>query len=289
MTQRLSPKQRRASMMVEFAIVAVVLYLLLACVLTFGRLIFVAQTTTTAVDSAARELSRIPLPAAVTFEEVRDTTNEFTTSIYSEDYLVIDVTAYLAAPAPGETMLDYLDSINMPQVNKQLFPLMLLQPYGTRTLLRYPGTLVESATAPSGLTVVIPVVTSEDNAGNTTIKLIRVLEEIDTEEEPLDNSGASPDPFALDSAQRGQVALRLNYPYQSAEMQGTVGKTPIVADDSLVTVTNIGSYSVVDPGQDVGPMAGQYGLGVQLSWMQRLRPFRRVVSTQAIYPRELFE
>lgn len=274
--------------MIEFAIVAVVLYLLLASILTFGRLIFVAQTATTAVDSAARELSRIPLPAAVTFEEVRDTTNVFSTQIYSEDYLAIDVGPWLAAPG-SNTLLDYLDSLSIPQVNRQLVPVMMLQPVGGTTLLRYPGTLVESATAPSGYTVVIPVVISEDNAGNMSIRLVRVLEEIDTEDEPGDNTGASPDPFALASAERGQVALRLNYPYQSVEMQGTIGKAPIIADDSLVSVTNLGSYTVVDPGQVSGPMAGRYGLGVQLSWMEQLRPFRRVVSTQAIYPRELFE
>ncbi|MGF1572224.1 MAG: TadE/TadG family type IV pilus assembly protein [Sumerlaeia bacterium] len=275
-------------MMIEFAIVAVVLYLLLASILTFGRLIFVAQTTTTAVDSAARELARTPLPAAITFEEVRDSVNQFSTSVYSEDYLAINITPWLAAPG-GLSLLEYLDSISIPQVNRQLVPVMMIQPVGPVTLLRYPGTLVESATAPSGYSVVIPLVQSLDVDGNTTIKLVPVLEEIDTEELASDNTGASPDPFSINSAERGLVALRMNYPYQSVEMQGTINKKSITADDSLVTVTNLGSYTVVDPGQTSGPMAGQYGLGVQLSWMQQLRPFRRVVSTQAIYPRELFE
>ncbi len=281
-------RSSKASMMIEFAIVSVVLYLLLASILTFGRLLFLAQTTSGAIDSAARELARTPFPAASTFEEVRDTTNAFTTETYSEDFLAIVIDPWLAAPG-GLTLLEYLDSLGIPSINRQLFPAMYIQRVGADTLLRYPGALVESVTAPSGYSVVVPMVLSQDNNGNMSVRIVRVLEEIDTEEEPGDNTGASPDPFSILSPERGQVALRLNYPFQSVAMQGSINQAPILADDSLVTIVNPGSYTFVDAGEVSGPNAGLYGLGIQLSWTTEIRPFRRVISTQSIYPREVFE
>ena len=46
------------------AIVSLALYLLLAAILTFGQLLYGAQTLQSAADTAAREIARIPLPPA---------------------------------------------------------------------------------------------------------------------------------------------------------------------------------------------------------------------------------
>ncbi len=104
----------------------------------------------------------------------------------------------------------------------------------------------------------------------------------------------------------GMVALRINYPSQSAVMSGfeqpstpggpTIGN-PILADDSSMTESNaLGNYSLVvgdNAGFDedgVRIFGGKYGLGRQLSYAQQLgvRPFREVITTQAVYRRESF-
>ena len=54
---------RRGQSLVEFAVVALVIYMLLAAILTFGHLLYVAQGLQQAADLAAREISRTPLSA----------------------------------------------------------------------------------------------------------------------------------------------------------------------------------------------------------------------------------
>ena len=56
--------KRRGQALVEFAIVCLAVYLLLAAILTFGQWLYSAQGLQQAVDVAAREISRTPLPAA---------------------------------------------------------------------------------------------------------------------------------------------------------------------------------------------------------------------------------
>jgi hypothetical protein len=75
--------------------------------------------------------------------------------------------------------------------------------------------------------------------------------------------------------------------------------TPNYADDSAVTVLNpeelfgelIGAPLVADDerGTFAGVYGGQYGLGSQAVLGGVVRPYRRVISTQAIYRREIFE
>jgi len=283
---------RRANLLIEFAIVFLLLYMIIGGILTFGKLLFAAQTINQAADNAARELARTALPATATFEDVRDAIvppTEFRTDVYSEDWLAIDITPWILAPA-GLTLYEYLDSLPMPWVNRQLVPLMFMQAgAGGDTLLRYPGALVTSATAPSGYSVEVPVVLNEDTAGNTTVRWVRVLEEMDTEDEPGDNTAPNPDPFSVISPQGGVAALRLNYPYQSEVFSTYLNSAWVAADDTLVTELNSPFGTPVDPGLANGPYSGEYGLGRQLAWGTEIRPFHRLVSAQAVYRREIFE
>ena len=52
----------------------------------------------------------------------------------------------------------------------------------------------------------------------------------------------------------------------------------------------LGSYNtILGPGPDgTGPYSGAYGLGEHLALGQSLRPFRRLISAQAIFRREVF-
>jgi Flp pilus assembly protein TadG len=303
---------RRGGVLVEFAIIALVLYLLLAVTIELGRAIFGSQTIQAAADLAAREISRAPL--SVTYTSLYGTGPADTTAalndptvrqrIYDERLLVIDL-----AQNPGDptTIIQ-----TFPVVNQQLFPLMIFDTESIpgRSLLRYPGALVtpgneKNLTAvPTGFTdsqlrVVIPLVVSRSSTGVETITWVSVLEEI------------TPGAFSLTSTspQAGMVGVRLNYPYQAAALSayqsssGSIfapnGTNPVVASDAGVTQQNspasLGEGSPVVPAdpsagtnQGLQPYGGEFGLGFQLAMGQRLRPFSRLVSGQGLYRREVF-
>ena len=59
--------QRSGRARLEFALIFLVIYLLLVAIIEFGRLFSGAQTLQSAVDQAARELSRVPLTPTATF------------------------------------------------------------------------------------------------------------------------------------------------------------------------------------------------------------------------------
>ena len=63
-------RSRRGQSLVEFAVVSLVVYMLLAAILTFGQMLYSAQTIQQAADVAAREISRTPLPATANVMDV---------------------------------------------------------------------------------------------------------------------------------------------------------------------------------------------------------------------------
>ncbi len=297
--------RRRGQALVEFAVVAIVLYLLLAAILTFGMLLYGAQTIQQAADFAARELARTPLQADIQ----ANTEDEFyaivlgklkAENVYSEDSLAVDITDW---DFDKESLFDFVERKQMPPVNQMLLPLMFMDTVenGAKTLLRYPGALVTSDTATSGYTVTIPIVRyafsqdALDAADEAIVRWVRVLE-------------VRRPPFDLSSDQRGLVSLRINYPYQSAVMTGYRIRgpeladptpddplIPIEADDGISAPPTPGGGTLVAP--DVpgdgmmgrNPYSGPYGLGRQAAWVREVRPFRRVLSAQAVARREIFE
>jgi hypothetical protein len=114
------------------------------------------------------------------------------------------------------------------------------------------------------------------------------------------------------------VAIRLNYPFQAATMAGyqpppldANGETlpnlgqPMLADDGGVTTTNSPSGGGTPTAPDSppvdtqagaaysGPYGGTYGLGEMglyggTTFGGTVRPFRRVISAQAVFRREIF-
>jgi hypothetical protein len=98
----------------------------------------------------------------------------------------------------------------------------------------------------------------------------------------------------------GMVTLRVNFGYQSPVMSAypksqtwppepTGG--PYGAHDGEVT-TNPGRYEPNGPppmDSIGGTYSGQYGLGSQQAMTISARPFRRLISAQAIYRREVFQ
>ena len=290
------PRAQRGQMLVEFAIVSTVLYLLFAAIVSFGRLLHSAQVAQQTVDFTTRELARTPLPPEATFEQVRDDPEGlFRQRVFSEDHLVLDITPWVQS-RDGRSLLRFLDEdLAIPAANRLLVPVMTVREREGRTLLAYPGALVTSQTAPSGLTVEVPLVVERAEDGTETIAWVRVLEEIDTEDDPEDNTGPRPDPFALtaESDLRGVAALRLALPFQSALLSasetGRAGDRFRARDDAVQQINTPQLGTPVGDEAEAGPNAGPYGLGRQLAFGEEVRPFRRVLTAQSIARREVYE
>jgi hypothetical protein len=102
---------------------------------------------------------------------------------------------------------------------------------------------------------------------------------------------------------RGLAAVRINYPYQASTLSGFRSTPPtdadpippnisnvITADEAGVQQTNNAPGAPLDDSGSVGPYAGAFGLGRQLALAgQTVRPFRKLVSAQAIFRREVFQ
>jgi hypothetical protein len=302
--------RRRGQSLVEFAVVALVLYLLIALILTFGHLFYVSYGVQQAADVAAREISRTALPAdSLDLDDVlRANANdvpevrEVRERIFDDHYLVLNVDPNHANGFQGRTNLQDLVAA-LPVLNQQLVPIMISDQVDGITVLRYPGAIFRDTDAaddpadppPSGFKVAIPLVVERNEDGVETIDWVPVVEAI--------QSPAEPDFFRISSRHRGLVALRINYPCQSATMSSfranpdgpfepTVGN-PNVADDSMVSVVDGDGFApngtATESDREAGAYAGPYGLGRQYALGMTVRPFRRLVSAQAVYRREIFD
>jgi hypothetical protein len=296
---------------VEFALIAFVMYLLFAAVVTFGHALFSAQGIQQAADLAAREISRTPLSVAsnYTLEYVLYDSAatadpqvvEMRRRVFDEHYLVLN----LDTLGGRATLQDLI--ADLPIVNQQLVPLMISDTVGGTRVLRYPGAVFVDNSAPtldppaSGFLVAIPLVRGRASDGNETIDWVRVIEEIE--------SPSNPDPFLITSPERGLVALRVNYPFQSSAMSSfrpnpagpfepTIGE-PNVADDAGVTVVDQDGFTPTGTPTasdfEFGAYSGTFGLGrqagfgsPQLAGSSGVRPYNRLITAQAIYRREVF-
>ena len=278
------PRSRRkaGAALLEFALASLALYLIVAAMLSFGRWMAIVQSAQEAVRIAARETALFPLPANFTFNQAL-LDPSFRAAVYDAEQLVIDLDVNPPGPA--------LDAVfaGMPVVNRAFRPLMITSTVDVggdvRRLLHMPGMIVDAPGSPSGLTVVVPRVDDRDDTtgAETAITIVPVLEEV------------GPGSFSVASPDRGLVALRLNVPFQSASLTAYVptGEINAQGDPVQIPATAVdpggGGYSILGPGPDgTGPYSGTYGLGEQFALGQSVRPFRRLVTPQALFRREVF-
>jgi hypothetical protein len=301
--------------LVEFAIVSLVVYMLLAAILTFGQILYSAQTLQQAADVAAREISRTPLSATANVMDVlyssqaSDYSNgpsTVRTELFDPKLLQFDLTTNVPA---GQSVLNVVQ--NWPIINQMLYSAMIVQSgdqvYGgnpAHQYLWYPGAIpCTDSTNPNRTVYCVARVDSRASDGAETITWVPVIEEI--------TAGAFS--VASTSTQAGMVTLRVNYGYQSATMSAfpppqswppEPNDPAWGAHDPEVTVHST-NYTPIGtgPSSAVGTYGGPYGLGTQEAWAnsQRtdtfpmpqvpagVRPFRRLVSAQAIYRREVFQ
>lgn len=297
-----SRSERGGQALIEFAVVAFILTFLLGAMLTLGFLFFSANVLQQAADVGAMELSRHPFDPVGSFDAALLDSNLFT-----EAALVV----------PAGT-----DPETLPLINRLLYSVYIYDP--DIDMVRYPGALVTNSDG--DMTVVIPLVGPGNRDPNTGVESIsewrRVVEEVIP-------SGSEEGPYSMDSLSTGtldpgMVALRINYPFQSAALVAFIHKdtdgnvispvdtvgydgvqnVPITADDSSVggetTATfpdgrtlTVSGYTLVDPAADLSigatPHRGKYGFGEAQAFATTVRPYRKVVSAQAIYRREVFE
>lgn len=303
-------RARRGAVLVEFALVALVLYVVLAAVIEFGRALLLAQGAQAAADVAARELALAPLPASLTFDQALETAY-VRERVYDAAFLAIDVATQIpdvdGLAGIGGADVDAFFA-GLPVVNRALRPLMIrgtvdLGPeLGQRELIRYPGALLVDPEAPpgsSGLTVAIPeVVARNEQEGEETIRWRRVLEEVRAD--PLTPVDPAASPFSALSPDGGLVAVRVHVPFQAAALasyrtppEGPFAPNlafPNVSDDPEV---QLAPGAPQPPGQLIagvppdGVYGGPYGLGRLYALGTEVRPFRRLFAAQSLQRREL--
>lgn len=285
---------RSGSVLVEFAFIALAFYLLFAGTIELGRMISTAQAVQNAARIGAREFALVALPPTMTF---RQALNDPTVKSRIYD------TSLLAVPLVGGQIPD---TSEWPVINRMLTPLMIVDTVGGTDLYHYPGAVV--LTTDGHYSVKIPVVSSRTHNvvggvdyGSETVSFHDVVEEI------LDQNGVGPFSLAASSGvyhERGLVALRVNCPFQavtlSAYQVSTNGQpTPILAaNDGGVQVTPASGGGSLDPAGtglsfvgsagDIGPYAGKYGLGNMYAMDKVVRPFRRLISSQSLFRREVY-
>ncbi len=323
-------RRERGAALVEFALVSIVLYLLLAGAIEFGRMMFDANALQDVARTAARELSVAPIRATATFDYALtcDPSGDanclvnLKARVFDPACLVIDVTD----PAYALDPQGYIAAL--PVVNRALMPLMITEPQRPN-LMRYAGALLAddsgnacSAVGPNGqadatgLTVGIPLVNDRDANGLETITWVPVVEEIRAR---ADRDCPARGPFSLvyqptaddcgplaadPLTDRGIAAVRINYPYQAATLSAFRSTTTdvnvdplppnigsfITADDGGVQQNNDAPGAPVDDGLTAGTYNGPFGLGRQYALAgQVVRPFRKLLSAQAIFRREVVE
>lgn len=288
-----APRARRGAALVEFAFIALAFYLLFAGTIEVGRMVFSLQTLQNAARVGARELAQVELPATATFEQalsdplVRET-------VFDPGLLVLETEGM-----DDVTFQQRIDGF--PALNKMLSPLMIRERIdigeGEREYFHYPGAIVRvSNPGPFDppYTVIIPRVIARGTDGAETIDWIAVVEEVRPEEYATDPTTA---PFSMVSTgrQRGLVALRVNYPYQAASLTAFQHPSPGVNSPVLANDMSVQDASGTPAGLELtnqmggnATYGGPYGLGVQYALGQEVRPFRRLLSGQSMFRREVF-
>ncbi|MEX1024816.1 MAG: TadE/TadG family type IV pilus assembly protein [Planctomycetota bacterium] len=299
---------QRGAVLVEFALVSIVFYLLLAGTVELGRLMVMNQALQDAARIAAREFALAPFPASATFEQALYDALQPVPSvnppIFDPRALVVDMTDLPAGTDPTTVFA------TLPVVNQSLQLLMFRDEVTVegqrRDVYRMPGTLLINdafaqmplPTNPLGLTVQVPRIIGRGPGGGEIIEWTNVLEEV-----RANNSfvAAGTGSFSLTPPNPGQesgmAAVRLNLPFQSV----LLGSFYTDADGSsagpmeatgVQTVTNPQDQNgrlAIDSADSAGTYGGEYGLGGLHMLGTQIRPFRRVISAQSMFRREVFQ
>jgi len=279
--------------LVEFALVAFVMYLLMVVVLDLGRGVLATGTIQGAADIFAQELARAPVDATLTFEEAL-ATDYVKQRVYDANRLVVRLSEC------GSTQ-EEIDAYfaGLPLVNQMLRPLMFrdtLPGDPPIEVFRYPGAVVKVNGESDTYTVLVARVLERSKAPETygveTVDWLPVVEEVlESQDGESHFSIIASSPFA------GLVNVRINYPYQASAMSAfdpnvyPNGPASIyIADDGSVQDEGLPpeySYAKDPGGGSSGPYTGHLDLGSHYAFLKKVRPYRKVISVQAAARREV--
>jgi len=308
---------RRGAALVEFALTALVVYLLVAGGVELGRMIFISQVLQDAARLAARELSVTPIPAitnpedpmtvhpttfeeALKFQDANDPHQvDVPRQVWDPNRLVID----LSCNPTADQLADYLK--NLPIVNRALWTVYITETTnlgdGPRRIMRYPGAILKdnASTSPpdpagscpnalTDFTVWIPRVLGRDTEGRETIDWVPVLAEVRRETAPPGTTPEECGPFPVSApaacvtdpnqpTPRGIVAVAVNYPFQSAALSG-FRRTPPTAEDPFPP--NFGNVIAAD---DLGVTAAALPSGTEFADPQLPPPNALTVAGSNVY------
>ena len=295
-------RRERGAALAEFAILALLVWVLLAGTLELGRAFAAQHVLQNAARVAARELSLRELNAELPFEGDGGALKE----IFDPGLLVLDENLLQSC---GGYSLDaagidaFFDSRPDPEkllLNRLLRPLMIYDEVDGVAMLRYPGTLLRreaggtNCEAGSAYGVAIPVLDPNDES--------RIADWLPVVQ-PITPPGTGPYGFPI--SEGGWAALRIHYPFQSAALaswrdtgartpDGEPLRSPVEAAvtgegpdfDGLRLAPDLGEPTW--GGGVVRPYSGTYGLGSMRVLGRDVRPWRRIISAEGAFRRELF-
>jgi len=315
-------RRERGAALVEFAMTALVLYVLIAGGIELGRMVFLSQVLQDAARLAARELAVTPLPADIKFDCDPNTPLDFCAlnqdvvlqRIWNPNLLVIDLDCY----ASDADLQRYLRSL--PLVNQALEPALISETVDPgavtqRRFLRYPGALEDAAAPAQPCPVEYESGTGLNGTGNPTDKAVKVYRVsypagVETVEEipvigEVRTESANPQcapwgPFSVvpfpdepmapcaRAPSNGIAAIRINFPFQAA---GLSAFRNAGFDANGAPNPNVGNVvESTDPGgAQPGTYTGPTGLGNQYAFARTVRPYRRLLTGQSMFRREVFE
>jgi hypothetical protein len=313
---------RRGGVLLEFAIVSFVFYVLFSVVVDMGRAAFMASSANDAARLLARELALAPLKPNLSFEEALNeplVLGQYTPGgtgpgIYDKRFLAIDLQSYIPS---GMTLDEFFGTL--PIVNRALRPLMFFDTIevngAPRQFLRYPGTLVQLAntTAGSGTPFIYTVVVPELTYSGSSSAIVRWLPVVQEIRSAAPGTLTTPvselqSPFHVGSPEGGIAAVRINVPFQATasggrsletsdpqELYATGFQNVVLANQTVNVATNMeqavaGGATLVqtDSSQSAGAYAGSFGLGNLQILGSEVRPWRKVLMAQSIFRREVF-
>ena len=300
-------RRESGGVLAEFAILALIFWLLLAGILELGRAFAAQQVLQHAARTIARELAELEIRHDADFREALD-------QVVDPGFLVID--DRLLARCGLSLDRGDLDTLfeSLPRGNQMLRPLMIADRFGTVDMIRFPGALLRrtgvaisaasDCTEGSAFTVGIPQLVGSSAVWRAVV-------------EPERGPGATVaerDSFSL--ARGGWAGVRINYPFQSAAMlpwretgvlnprtgQSYVELEAYVPDAQISDVGLAELDAVRAAGWDqVAPVPGQLraysgelGLGTLYAGTgsdgqpRAVRPYRRLLSATAGFRRELY-
>lgn len=304
---------RAGQALVEFAVVAFVLTFLLAAMLALGFLFFSANVLQQAADVGAMELARHPESPTADFP-----TGLENSGLFSESDLVVPVGTDPSS-LPLINRLLFSVYVYDPDINMVRYPGTLVTNGDLDTTVVIPIIGPGNRDATTGVN---PIGTS---GADTISEWRRVVEEVTPTGETAGPYSITASPGQQGGlGQPGMVALRINYPYQSSALVAyvhtdadgnvipppeTIGRdgvlnVPITANDADIIGADTATfpdgqtlaaagYALVNPSADpnIGASAhrGAYGFGETRAFLTTVRPYRKVITAQGIYRREVFE